>query len=188
MQSFEILITLLTPLIVAVFATFQKIAVAKINKNSEKMQRDVKEIKKKLYKNEQERDYIADLHKIKQFYLNKFRFKAYRDFACFKADKFISVVSCIIQTTKVNTESYNAIVSALDSGKSTVKKEMKERFGIELTDLFWVEHQKDYSNFLKKVEDIVSDIENHHKEKFLKASNIFLKKFMKQLIKHEIGV
>ena len=131
------------------------------------------------------RDYIKKITETKFFYLGRFKSDEVKNFACFKADNFIETISTILSSYSFKVNEITEIVTLMESNANYVKTQMETTFGKEKADMF-IEHHKDVvMGYINDVTDIFLDTDNHHKTRFIKRSNCFLKEFMNALIAFE---
>lgn len=153
-----------------------KVYLAKINKNNQKII-NFFEI------NKQNSEYIQKMNQIKIHFISQYSNKRWKNAAGEKAEKFISIIAHILDNYKIDLHHWACIKNELDSGSAYVKNRLIEYIGESATNKFYRQHSNNYRKYLNEVEDILADTENHHKERFIKASTDFLKTFLKEMNK-----
>jgi hypothetical protein len=73
----------------------------------------------------------------------------------------------------------------MGSNADYVRVQMETTFGKEKADMFTEHHKDVVMGYVNDVTDIFLDTDNHHKTRFIKRSNCFLKEFMNALIAFE---
>ena len=137
-------------------------------------------------------DSIKRMHQIKSYYIDKFEVEKYKLFAIYKADLFIESLQNILkkctdnQEKKLNIDCLDYVINNLSSEYEVIKNEMYGRFNNEYVDLYLKTSKEAHNDYLRNIEEILSDFENHHKERFLKVSTVFLKRFLINLNKSQI--
>lgn len=119
---------------------------------------------------------------VKAHYVAQFKTKGFQVSADEKANKFIELVTkTVTDHPKMSTTSWLQVSQDFDTGYAEVKKMMETHLAY-MTEEFFADHAVSYQQFKSKIEAIFMDVENKKKERFLKASNDFLIKFMGELI------
>lgn len=172
----EIAISVITPVMLAIITIIGKVYLAKISKNNEKII-NYFEI------NKQNSEFIQKMNQIKIHYIAQYTSKNWKNAACEKAEKFISVISHILDNYTIDIQHWECIKNELDSGSAYVRNRLIEYIGESATNKFYKQHCNNYRQYLITVEDILADTENHYKERFIKASTEFLKLFLKEMKK-----
>ena len=191
-MMFELILENLTPIIIAFLGAiglkWQSNSSSKLLKRIDNIQEQVNQITITLDINKQNEEYLKVLVDVKNHDIKKFTCPNYKNFANFAAEIYISTIKTIIETCEISVVNYDAIESTLKSSYETVKQEMIKRFGEDYTSIFIEAILPEAQKCLIDFENIITDTENHRKEKFIRRSNLFLRTALKILLECEIQI
>jgi len=135
--------------------------------------------------NIQEEEYFKQMHQNKDFFCNELKLDNLRNFALYRANYFIDIVCAVIKNYEIQINNAKEIESAFMQASSSVKTEMRCRYRDVLVDEYYKKHNKLIEIFLKRARKIFLDLENHHKDRFLRLANDFMVSSINELKEFE---
>ena len=188
----ELILENLTPVIIAIVGAiglkWQNSTNVKVVKKIDTLQEQVNRITITLEINKQNEEYLKILIDVKNHDIKKFECPEYKNFANFAAEIYINTIKTIIENCEISVVNYDAIEATLKSSWETVKHEMTRRFGKNYAEIFIGAVSPIARKCISDFESIITDTENHRKEKFIRRANIFLRDSLKILKKCEISL
>ena len=128
---------------------------------------------------------IADLHRIKSYYVLQFENKKNRSMTSWVVDKFIAEIEKVIGTYPVDIGHFMVIKNEFDTVLVQIESCVQKYLGEELSVRFTEKNNIRYEIFLNELERIVTDTSNGHKGRLVATCNEYMKDIIKCL--KEIG-
>jgi len=183
-----IVIHSLTPIIIAVLGLLSKAKIGKIFDDVRNMKDSIDNVKDEIViikeyldADKDITDYRNKLNEMNTYYISAFNNQMFKDAASSKGNSYIQVIEHIISTYDMEIHDFNKIITELENGAKLVYKNMACILGEEITSKYYEIHLDDYNKFKEEIENILSDTKNHYMERFVNASTMFLRQFMRHL-------
>ena len=181
----EIFLDFLSPILLLLIATMGKVYLAKFERTSkeynQKICSDNQKIIDYFQMNLSNDTYIKKLYEVKNHFNHDFVETNLKNAMNEKANKFIETVENTLEHYDINIANLKHIIDEFTTARSYIRHRLEYYLGLEKSENFNKLLDQRFAEFINGVEDILTETNNHYKEKFICLCSHYLKTFIKDM-------